>query len=111
MMHVQQAYPIGSRSRFWKKGKKEHWMRRFDPRRFVLTRAKHPQAAPDALRRWQEAAGRYEAAQSHFAAASDAEAVEEAVLALQAAEKQRADAWQALRESSAASGTSEHRTG
>ncbi len=31
-------------------------MRRFDPRRFVLTRAKHPQAAPDALRRWQEAA-------------------------------------------------------
>ena len=24
-------------------------MRRFDPRRFVLTRAKHPQAAPDAL--------------------------------------------------------------
>ena len=86
-------------------------MRRFDPRRFVLTRAKHPQAAPDALRRWQEAAGRYEAAQSHFAAASDAEAVEEAVLALQAAEKQRADAWQALHESSAASGTSEHRTG
>lgn len=86
-------------------------MRRFDPKRFVLTQAKHPQAAPDALRLWREAANRYDAAQSHFAAASDAEAVEEAVLALQAAEKQRADAWQALRESGAASGTSEHRTG
>lgn len=86
-------------------------MRRFDPKRFVLTQAKDPQAAPDALRLWREAANRYAAAQSLFAAAADAEAVEDAVFALLAAEKQRADAWQALRESGTVSGTSERRTG
>lgn len=85
-------------------------MRRFDPRRFVLTQARHPQASPDALRRWLEASNRYDAAQSHFAAAADADAVEAAVLALQAAEKQKAEAWQALRESGAVSSANKHRT-